>query len=177
MQATKDRPSAHSITSTAPQLNAARPLLAARPRRVKDRHALTRRVHFPRSSLSRNSPRCPASAPFSETCFDSSCSHGVPPSPALPPRRLHPSTTAATSARSCRTSVIPTSFEFLTAGSRERERVVFQRSSQYHETSVSSPRPLNSGLFGSRERERVDGSPRAGARGYPANHSRKLLGD
>ena len=60
---------------------------------------------------------------------------------------------------------------------RERQRVVFQRSSQYHETSVSSPRPLNSGLFGSRERERVDGSPRAGARGYPANHSRKLLGD
>ena len=131
------RPSAHSITSTAPQLNAARPLLAARPRRVKDCHPLTRRVHFPRSSLSRNSPRCPASAPFSETCFDSSCSHGVPPSPALPPRRLHPSTTAATSARSCRTSVIPTSFEFLTAGSRERERVVFRLSSKYHETWVS----------------------------------------
>ena len=33
-----------------------------------------------------------------------------------------------------RRRVSPTSFEFLTAGSRERQRGVFQRSSKYHET-------------------------------------------
>ena len=38
-------------------------------------------------------------------------------------------------------------------------------------------RPSNSGLFGSRERPRVDGSPLAGARGYPANQRLTLLGD
>ncbi len=31
---------------------------------------------------------------------------------------------------------MPTSFEFLTSGSRERQRVVFRLSSKYHETSV-----------------------------------------
>ena len=36
---------------------------------------------------------------------------------------------------------------------------------------------MNSGLFGSRERQRVGKSPLAGARGYPANQSLKLLGD
>ena len=41
----------------------------------------------------------------------------------------------------------------------------------------SYQRPLNSGLFGSRERQRVDGSPLAGARGYPANQSLNHLGD
>ena len=44
-----------------------------------------------------------------------------------------------------RTEVIPTSFEFLPSGSRERQR--------------------------------VDESPLAGARGYPVNHSLNLLGD
>ena len=38
-------------------------------------------------------------------------------------------------------------------------------------------RPLNSGLFGSRERQRVDGSPLAGARGYLSNQSLNFLGD
>jgi hypothetical protein len=38
-------------------------------------------------------------------------------------------------------------------------------------------RPLNAGLFGSREHQRVDGSPLAGARGYLANQSLTLLGD
>ncbi len=42
---------------------------------------------------------------------------------------------------------------------------------------ASAQRPLNSGLFGSRERQRVDGSPLAGARGYPANQSLNRLGD
>ena len=32
--------------------------------------------------------------------------------------------------------IIPTSFEFLTSGSRERQRVVFRLSSKYHETSL-----------------------------------------
>ena len=41
----------------------------------------------------------------------------------------------------------------------------------------SYPRPVNSGLFGSRERQRTDGSPFAGARGYPTNQSLNLLGD
>ena len=36
---------------------------------------------------------------------------------------------------------------------------------------------LNAGRFGSRERQRVDQSPLAGARGYGANHSPNLLGD
>ena len=35
--------------------------------------------------------------------------------------------------------IIPKPFEFLTAGSCERERVVIRRSSQYHETLVSNP--------------------------------------
>jgi len=43
----------------------------------------------------------------------------------------------------------------------------------HHHTSV----PSNSGLFGSREHQRVDASPLAGARGYPANHSPNLWGD
>jgi hypothetical protein len=37
--------------------------------------------------------------------------------------------------------------------------------------------PLSTGLFGSRERQRVDGAPLAGARGYLANQSLNLLGD
>jgi len=41
----------------------------------------------------------------------------------------------------------------------------------------SYQRPVNSGLFGSRERQRADGSPFAGARGYPTNQSLNLLGD
>ena len=40
----------------------------------------------------------------------------------------------------------------------------------------SSPRPLSSGRFGRRERQRVDEPPLAGARGYPAVHRLKLLG-
>jgi hypothetical protein len=40
-----------------------------------------------------------------------------------------------------------------------------------------SHRPLNSGLFGRRERQRVAGSLLAGARGYPAKQSPNFLGD
>ena len=40
-----------------------------------------------------------------------------------------------------------------------------------------SQRPLNSGLFGNRERQRVAGSPLAGARGYPAKQRLDRLGD
>ena len=41
----------------------------------------------------------------------------------------------------------------------------------------SDQRPVSSGLFGRRERQRVVIPPLAGARGYPANQRLNLLGD
>jgi len=50
-------------------------------------------------------------------------------------------------------------------------------SPRFTEFSGSYQRPLNFGVFGKRELQRVDESPLAGTRGYPAHHSLKLLGD
>ena len=89
----------------------------------------------------------------------------------LPSRQTQPRDTI-------RGRLMPTPFEFLTAGRCERERGVFRlaqatrrkrrrkvRCPVHGPRFSSSQRPLNAGLVGRRERQRVDESPLADVRG------------